>query len=219
MDFTIADFVADVRAPTPSAAAEMVAAASAELSRRVDAARRSLHRTLSASLAERRHQLEQLRSRRGLALFGWRLQTLAQRVDDLRQSLSGTMRERLARCSNQPALLSQRLAAASPVVRVRALEHRRQLAGHALALIMQSLLRSRRSRWEVLRQAAVSLDPRGVLQRGYALCLDSNGQVVRSYRQQDPGSAVCVLLQEGMLDCRVEAGRPDDWPRRDQSTR
>ena len=218
VDFTIADFVADVRAPTPSAAAELVAAASAELARRVDTARNGLRRSLARILEGHRHRLAQLRSRSGFASFGWRLQTLGQRVDELELRLRGARQRRQALDQNRLALLSQRLGAANPCLRVQVLSHRWRLAGQALESSLLGMLSKRRNGWELLRQSLASLNPRRVLERGYALCLDERGQVVRSYRQLDPGQEVQVLLREGLLDCRVEDSRPDAWPKQNNST-
>ncbi|MEE4465834.1 exodeoxyribonuclease VII large subunit, partial [Azotobacter chroococcum] len=111
-DVTIADFVADLRAPTPSAAAELLAPDSSDLARRLDGLQRRLQLRMQHLLAARRLQLDGLRRR--LRHPGERLQQQAQRLDDLELRLRRAMQRRLQDGSERLARLDTRLAARHP---------------------------------------------------------------------------------------------------------
>jgi exodeoxyribonuclease VII large subunit len=114
-DFTLADFAADERAPTPSAAAERVVPDLAELSLRVQAARERLAHALRRRVAEQRDRLQFLNQRPCLARPGEIIDLRRQRVDDLDASLSRAMTDRLSDGRTRIAILSGRLDALSPL--------------------------------------------------------------------------------------------------------
>jgi exodeoxyribonuclease VII large subunit len=209
VDFTIADFVADVRAPTPSAAAELVAAAADQLRDRVASARRSMDVALRGAVTERRHRLRVLMLSRGLSALPHRVRTSIQLVDELAARLRHGTGGRLGLLERRLADASHRLAARSPVQRLRETAHRLALARSGLVARTAAILAGRRSRLELVRAGLAAASPQTVLQRGYALCLDAAGRPVRTWRQAPPGSRVDILLGEGGLDCTVDAVRPE----------
>ncbi len=230
IDFTICDFVADLRAPTPSAAAEIVARAASELSEKVSACAHRLQSSVRRALSDARHRVEMLGGAPALVNFPYRLQSLHQRVDDLESRLPMLQRRRLEQLAGRLQKLALGLSAASPTRRL----DRVSAALDALAARLANAVRrsaERRGealgRWEGRLEPAVrlalerkrrelglaesrqaNLDPRAVLRRGYAICLDGAGRSVRSYRQAAPGDPVQVLLAEGDLGCRVERSSP-----------
>jgi exodeoxyribonuclease VII large subunit len=187
VDVTIADFVADLRAPTPSAAAEMVVAAKDEFCARIDRLSHRLRTSVETRFALRaRHAAElthQLR-RVGVAHLARRERThraLSVRLEarDLRRHLAG-IRGRLTSAEG-------RLAAASTRSRHRADSRLRTFAGRL-----------------------ENLSPLAVLARGYAVCWNADrSAIIRRAAAASPGDRVHVTLHEGELDCEVRAGESD----------
>jgi len=158
-DFTIADFVADLRAPTPSAAAELVVPLQEELQRAVTSAAKRLVGALRRQISAERRFLTQLASSAALQRPDYRVNQLRQRLDDLFTNLTLHNTHKLALRRSQLGNLAGRLETLSPLQ---------------------------------------------TLARGYAICSDAEGHVLRSADQVQPGDAVNVTLYAGLLLCRVE---------------
>ena len=187
VDFTIADFVADLRAPTPSAAAELVVR---EKQAVVD------------SLAQLRARLERFAARP--------LRDLERRVDELTTRLRREMRGELGRAGHRLALATRALRASDPVARVAGDRHRLE---NLQSRLLTALTRRRDRARYGLRTAVGRLDslsPLGVLGRGYSLTRTPTGEVVHSPAQVQIGDAIRVLLQRGSLDARVTDTREQD---------
>jgi exodeoxyribonuclease VII large subunit len=184
VDFTIADFVADLRAPTPSAAAELVVR---EKQAVVDT-------------------LDELRERLGRAAAR-PLRDLERRVDELSLRLRRGMRATLERARHRERLADRALAATSPVARLT--RGRNNL--ERLDARLRDEIRHRFAGSQHRLGAAVgrldSLSPLAVLGRGYSLTRTVTGEIVRNARQVKVGDDVRVLLDEGSLDARVAATR------------
>jgi exodeoxyribonuclease VII large subunit len=210
VDFTIADFVADVRAATPSNAAELVvrekravAESVADLTRRLD---RAMHRRLAAS----RDRLAAASGRRVLTDPHRPLRDWARRLDHARARLARAGQATLRRVAHRLTLAERGLSARSPVARTR--QDRRQLAGlrDRLDRGMVATLERARHRMGGAVGRLDSLSPLAVLGRGYSLTLAAGGRVVRRAGEVSPGDSVRVLLHEGSLDCRVATTREHD---------
>jgi len=187
VDFTIADFVADLRAPTPSAAAELVVR---EKQAVVD------------SLGQLRARLERFAARP--------LRDLERRVDELTARLRRAMRTELGRANHRVALSTRALRASDPVARVARDRHRLE----NLQSRMTASLNRRRDRARYALETVVgrldSLSPLAVLGRGYSLTRTATGEVVHSPAQVNTGDAIRVLLHRGSLDARVTDTREKD---------
>lgn len=208
-DFTICDFVADLRAPTPSAAAELVAGAAAELTARVDGLVKGLRSAWESGVTSRRHRLDVLRLSRGFAELRHRLSTHVQRVDELQLRMRFRVEALLAERAKRLDVFSGRLALANPGRRLQLQQNRLDVLSRALRTGMADILTRQTSAYSLLNQRLQGLSPVAALARGYALCLDAAGRLVRSGRQVNAGDAVTVHLMEGALDCRVEKVRSE----------
>jgi exodeoxyribonuclease VII large subunit len=210
VDVTIADFVADVRAPTPSAAAEMVIAAHEEFCSRLDRAERRLRAACAAVVQRRRNALHLLTSRRGLA--GWQVKVAmrGRHVSEVTHALRRAIAARIARRRRDHQALAARLDA-SDVRRGLARTRGRLLAADAH---LQGAVRRRRDRAAARVAAAAArldaLSPLAVLGRGYAVCWTGDrSAIVRRASDVATGARVRVTLQEGELDCEVRGHGSD----------
>ena len=201
VDFSIADMVADRRAPTPSAAAEMLSPDQREWLQRLQALETSLVRLIRRKLNDANTQLSHLRTR--LKHPGAQLREQSQRLDELEQRLVLAQRNLLRRRGSELALLQSRLLAGSPLPALRQLQTDTERLGQRLAGAMEHRLEQARNRLAHLAGMLDSLSPLGTLQRGYAIVTDSQGQVVRDASTVAVGDEVQARLASGRLGLRV----------------
>ena len=210
VDFTIADFVADLRAPTPSAAAELVVREKQAVAESVADLTRRLGVATARTLARQRDRLLTMQRRRVLTDPARPLRDLERRVDDARARLRRAMTAAMRHAAHRFELSTQGLRNQSPVLRT--LDNRRQLTRLSAELTRSAARELDRSRHR-LRVAVGrlhSLSPLAVLARGYSLTRSPEGDVIRAARQVRVGDDVSVLLHEGSLDCRVTATKERD---------
>jgi exodeoxyribonuclease VII large subunit len=203
-DVTFADFVADVRAPTPSAAAELVIARADEFSTRIDRLAERLHATMRGRLYRLEARLRTLDSRRGFSGFPARLALRARRVDEWTFDLRRAVRRAVA--SRERTLHTLRLSLEANNVRSRllAIRGRVSAADERLHRAAASRVGRERSRFVSAAGRLEALSPLAVLGRGYALCWDaSHASLVRDARAVEPGQRVHVRLDHGELACDV----------------
>ena len=223
VDVTISDWVADLRAPTPSAAAEMAVPVLAELEAQLEVLGVRLGRALRQRLTDANFALE--RALRRLGTPAQRLNRERQLVDEIAGRLETLLARRLARQKGELGGLRLRLEAQQPRVRLardratlvevaarleaaaeRALDPRRrrleQLVA-ALELVGRRLLEPRRRRLGQLAASLDALSPLAVLGRGYSVVQDARGGVVREAGSLAVGEALSVRLHRGRLGCTV----------------
>jgi exodeoxyribonuclease VII large subunit len=203
-DVTIADFVADLRAPTPSAAAERVVAAREEFVARIDSLTGRLRAGVERGVLVGRSHLHGFERRRAFAGVPAALAMRGRHVAELAQGLRHALRDRLSQSERRLALLGRRLDHHDPR---RALAERRTrltaLSG-GLHQAHERHLSRVTSRLTTLVGRLDSLSPLAVLGRGYAVCWDaSRTRIVRTASDVGPGDTVRVTLGQGELDCRV----------------
>lgn len=212
-DLTIADLVADLRAPTPSAAAELVSTSREELLERLS----SLDRRLASSARHRLAgaRLGLLRSRDALQRFPQRLQILAQRLDEGARLLRGSMTARLERQASRLRTLRTLLSPAHHLARIG--RRRLLLAGldRRLSTAVRGRIEERRSRLAALAGRLEALSPLAVLSRGYALVTRETleGPLVRDAARVAPGDRLAIRLARGSLEARALTASPSPPPR------
>jgi len=205
VDFTIADFVADVRAATPSNAAELVVDRADNFRTRIDRATHRLSMTMRA-LVERRRQAA---GRAVMRLGQWPTGVVLRDRDNdgLRRRLDHAIADRLGRARERTAALERRLGRRD--VRRVAAEWRARLVG-AEGRLRHRATAVRAAADLRVREAAArlhALSPLAVLGRGYAVCWNEpRTSIIRSAGAVAPGDRVRVTLAEGELACRVESG-------------
>jgi len=205
-DVTIADFVADLRAPTPSAAAELVVARKDEVYARID----RLSQRLESSQRSRLHRLEarlrSLEARPGYGGFHGRVLMRDRRATELTHDLRRAMRTQLDARARRHRLLRTALDNFNLRHRLAAVRGR---LGTATVALDSAVSRRRLHLAGRLAGAAARLDslsPLAVLGRGYAVCWNNERtHVLRRGADTAPGAAVRVTLHDGELQCDVRA--------------
>ncbi|TCO80714.1 exodeoxyribonuclease VII large subunit [Plasticicumulans lactativorans] len=209
-DVTIADFAADLRAATPTAAAELASPAAAEWRARVSGLRERLARAVQRRLALLRRQFDSLGARLDRQAPTRRLQARAQRLDELESRLRRALRRCLERRHARLALLRQRLAAQSPGARLHAIRQRLARAEAGLGATLRRVLERRRQRLLTAERALQALSPLATLGRGYAIVRDpASGRVLRRAGDTAPDARLEALLGHGSLQVRVSSVHED----------
>ena len=208
VDFSIADMVADQRAATPSAAAEMLSPDQREWLAKLSQLERALERAMRRRLSEAARELEHLRRR--LKHPGAQLREQSQRLDELEQRLILAQRNALGRRRQQLALLESRLRAQSPLPRLQQLQRDLASRRERLDAAMRRRLERAQSRLAQLAGVLDSLSPLATLKRGYAIVMDSDGRVVSDAGSVSRGQQLRARLARGQIEVEVLETLPED---------
>jgi exodeoxyribonuclease VII large subunit len=202
-DVTIADFVADLRAPTPSAAAELIVCTRDELSARIETFRRHITQAARYRLAMGRRDLEQRGIQPALAVFHRAVGRRLQRVDEQEFRLRERVRALVEAGHREHRALESRLRYWDP--RPRFARHRRRLesAGASIAQAIRLDLARRAGKAQQLAAKLSQLSPLRILERGYAIVTRESGEIVKDSSVAPPGSSLHIRLARGSLGANV----------------
>ncbi|HUW52896.1 MAG TPA: exodeoxyribonuclease VII large subunit [Rhodanobacter sp.] len=203
IDFSIADFVADLRAPTPSAAAELLVPDALAIGRHLQQLQQRLltlqQRRLQAHSQRVDHLLARLQAQRPQA----RLARDRERLIHLRQRLTAVLREQSQRRHTRLERLHARLLAQHPRARLPLLARRLAEQDLRLRRAIAHTLERDRTALRHARHALHAVSPLATLERGYAIVFDAAGQILRVARDAPPGTSLRARLAEGELALRV----------------
>jgi exodeoxyribonuclease VII large subunit len=205
IDFTIADFAADVRAPTPSAAAELVVPDAEEWLNSFVRLGARLQRGMRRRLEEDRERLRWLTGRAALASPVARLGAQAQRLDELEQCLVRAILRRLQEHRERLRWLAGRAALASPAMRLSQQSLRLKNLTERLNRAWRHTLDSRREKLLPLVRTLNAVSPLATLERGYAIVTVEGGPILRDAEQAKPGTIIEARLARGRIRAKVEA--------------
>lgn len=204
-DFTIADFVADLRAATPTAAAELAVPHHLELAQRIAHLKQRLYGGLTSRLEGGRERLKRLQ--RSPYLTNPRRQLMlqpAERLDRMKEQLIYKMRGRVNKSQERLMRSDRKIAAFNPKEQVVYSRKRLDAADRLLRQSMQAALKTKqRELVSTLRQLD-ALSPLKVMQRGYSLVYDEKEkQLIKSVQQVQLGDIIKLRLADGRIDCHV----------------
>ena len=200
-DTSIADFVADLRAPTPSAAAELLSPDQYQLRQRLDQLQRQCAALLGRAAGRRAEQLAALRRR--LKHPGARLREYAQRLDAIELRTQRAQLRLLAALTTQLQHTRHHLQLVSPDQRLLALQQRLARQSDALPRHLGRQLQLRQRALTSQAELLQSVSPLQTLRRGYAIVRDDQGRVLRRSSQVQRGDRIHLRLGEGELDATV----------------
>ena len=203
-DFTIADFAADMRAPTPSAAAELVAAREDELAAQVEDLTRDLALAARYRTVEMRARLQTAAMSAAFDEVRVRLRDAKEVVSAASHRIENLVSSRMQRAHRKTDAVASRLSPARLGARVSAGRHRFSVLCAARDAALSARLENARLRFHLSAVSLDALSPLAVLQRGYALAQDKDGTLVRDAQAVQIGEAVRLRLAHGILNCRVE---------------
>ena len=205
-DFTIADFAADLRAATPTAAAELAVPHHLELRRALQQFEHRLRNGLSNQAKRKRERLNRLLRSPYFMYPRQQLLQPAERLDRMRDRLRRAMLQRLNLERERQMYAERRLAAVNPREQAKLARERLRGMRRRLEQAARAAARDSRQRFLAKTRHLDALSPLKIMQRGYSLVYDeAEERLLRSIRQVQPGDLVKVRLTDGRLDCHVWA--------------
>jgi len=203
-DFTIADFVADVRASTPSAAAELVVQTRREFDKHIAELRETLAGLARYRLLELSRRVHELSARRGFRRPLDLLRQQRQRADEMTSRLALGLRARLEHSRKRFTAAHMRIISFDFRVKISAFRLRLEKRTADLGVRIERLLRRKRDRLEKFFLQLNERSPLKVLERGYAIATDAAGNLLRDAAQVALGDTVAIQLHRGKLSTEVK---------------
>jgi exodeoxyribonuclease VII large subunit len=205
IDTTIADFIADVRAPTPSGAAELVSPDQNEWRQTLAQYQRRLLALLQDQINAQQQRLQWLGKRLQQRHPGQHLIQQAQRLDELEQRLLRSIKQQLQQRTLKLGSLHAGLQRHQPLLRISHLNTRFRHIEQRLQQCMHRQLERCQQRLTNNSHALDTVSPLATLGRGYAIIQSSEGTIIRTASSVDPGQQISARLGHGRLNCTVNS--------------
>lgn len=202
-DFTIVDFVADLRAPTPSAAAELVIRSRQEIEEQSEALIARLERAMRYRLLMGRQRVTELAQHGAFARFADMLNQRQQKLDDLRHRLETAERQSLELLRRKWENVASAIRHYDLRLVLTGMKRQLESGTGALASVMRNVLLQNRVRMERITTVLESLSPLAILDRGYALVFDASGKLLKDSGQVESGDEISARLAQGQIRARV----------------
>ncbi|UDQ74876.1 exodeoxyribonuclease VII large subunit [Pectobacterium brasiliense] len=202
-DVTIADFVGDLRAPTPSAAAELVSRNQLELLRQIQSQRQRLEMAMDYYLAQRNREFTRLHHRLQQQHPQLRLARQQAQLVKLRQRLDDAMQQQLRQTSRRSERLQQRLMQQQPQTRLHRAQQRLQQLSYQMQSAVERQLNQNKQKLGIACSRLEGVSPLATLARGYNVTTAPDGKVLKNVTQITPGETLKTRLQDGWVESQV----------------
>ncbi len=213
-DVTIADFVADLRAPTPSSAAEIVSRNQVELVRQLTTARQRMEMAMDFYFSRQTKRFTLLNHRLAQQHPQLRLARQQTALVQLRQRLNNAMETKLRRASDQQRRTDTRLMNQQPLGRIQRSLGRIQQLEYRMAQSLREQLSSARERFATNVAHLEAVSPLATLARGYSVTTATGGQVLKQARQVKSGDTLTTRLSDGWVESQVTTVKKTPRPRK-----
>ncbi|MET3704743.1 exodeoxyribonuclease VII large subunit [Grimontella sp. AG753] len=207
-DVTIADFVADLRAPTPSAAAEIVSRNQTELLRQIQSAQQRLEMAMDFFIANRTRRFTQLNHRLQQQHPQLRLARQQTVLEKLRQRMRVALDSQLKQASQRQRRVAQRLNQQNPQPRIWRAQTRIQQLEYRLAESLRAQLSVTRERFGKAVTHLEAVSPLSTLARGYSVTTAADGKVLKQAKQVKTGDTLTTRLADGWVESEVKSVQP-----------
>ncbi|MEH0884161.1 exodeoxyribonuclease VII large subunit [Enterobacter sp. UNJFSC 003] len=207
-DVTIADFVADLRAPTPSAAAEVVSRNQLELLRQIQNGQQRLEMAMDYFLANRTRRFTQLHHRLQQQHPQLRLARQQTVLERLRQRMNFALDNQLKRAASRQQRVTQRMNQQNPQPKIYRAQTRIQQLEYRLAETIRARLSTTRERFGNAVTHLEAVSPLSTLARGYSVTTATDGKVLKQTKQVKAGDVLTTRLSDGWVESEVKAIKP-----------
>lgn len=208
-DFTIADFAADLRAPTPSAAAEIITAAQHKVEEHLEQLAQRLHRAGRYAVMQAREQFSRLSIEATLARVGDSMNRRQQRVDELCFRMESAWRTLAQQKTRQLQSFTAAIQRNDVERRIALTRERMENLWSRVRRAQNIFFESRRAKLDSIQRQLVSLSPLAVLNRGYALVYNEAGALLKDAASAEPGQLLLTRLASGRVESRVTRSETD----------
>nr|WP_202406265.1 exodeoxyribonuclease VII large subunit [Pontibacillus yanchengensis] len=209
-DFTISDFVADYRAPTPTGAAEVAVPSQSEISNNIHTLHRRMQRAIDMHVSQRKDQLTRVNKSYAFRYPEQMLRQKEQELDRLMEQFQKSKQSAIDAKKDHFSSVFNRLKQQHPEMASKRGKQELEVATKRLQRGMQQQTQSKANVYNQLLNKLTLLNPLEIMKRGFALPFNEQGDVVKSIKDVQPGDALQVKVNDGVLDCQVWGMEEED---------
>lgn len=204
-DFTLSDFVADIRAATPTAAAELAVPNLHDIKSKIKYNHDALTKSMQYKLSHTKQRLQRLVTSPSLVEPKRIVNKYAERIDYLHMALKSHLKTKVNKDKAKLSLIDQKLARIHPEHRIKLNHKQIEFMREQLSVSIKKIVTKQSHAFVSLTKQLDALSPLKVMSRGYGLVYDESNTLVKSVKQVEVGTIIQLNVTDGKLDCEVKA--------------